>query len=148
MRNEYVKWRKHTFDGEEVDLMKIVDGVLLQWYSGFDANLCNLSDDPKACACDNLPPDDYPNTWDNQKDGPEQTGFLYKYIFENNAGNNMWPTTFPIRCQACGDNVILPDGTRGKVPCFKDGEDWFEPGDINMHYSLVTSHQQGWKNYT
>lgn len=60
----------------------------------------------------------------------------------------MWPTTFPIRCQACGDNVILPDGTRGKVPCFKDGEDWFEPGDINTDWSLIHSHQVGWKNYT
>merc|ERR550514_488266 len=58
MRNEYVKWRKHSFDGAEVDLMQIVDGVLLQWYSGFDASLCmniDNDDDRKiACACDNV----------------------------------------------------------------------------------------------
>jgi len=54
LRNEYVKWRKNTYEGQAVDLMEMVDGVLLQWYSGFDASLCTLSDDPHACSCDNV----------------------------------------------------------------------------------------------
>jgi len=29
MRNEYVKWRKNTFESTEVDLMEMVDSILL-----------------------------------------------------------------------------------------------------------------------
>merc|ERR1719456_1724742 len=53
MRNEYVKYRKQTSFGQEVDLLDLADGILLQWYSGFDAALCQHSSDPKACTCDN-----------------------------------------------------------------------------------------------
>merc|ERR1711959_511882 len=41
MRNEYVKYRKQTSLGQEVDLLDLADGILLQWYSGFDAALCD-----------------------------------------------------------------------------------------------------------
>merc|ERR1712139_18339 len=57
MRNEYVKYRKQTSFGQEVDLLDLADGILLQWYSGFDAALCANSPNPKACTCDNMPAD-------------------------------------------------------------------------------------------
>jgi len=85
MRNEYVKWRKNTFESTEVDLMEMVDAILLQWYSGFDAALCMNHDDPKACACDNeelLDEENYwPNVHNNTRHGPNQSGFLYMYIY-------------------------------------------------------------------
>merc|ERR1739847_180419 len=58
-RNEYVKWRKQTSLGKEVDLLEMADNVMLQWSSGFDASLCRHSDDPKTdCGCNNVPSKD------------------------------------------------------------------------------------------
>jgi hypothetical protein len=48
LRNEYAKYAKHTFAGEQVDLLELSDGILLQWYSGFDATLCHNSGDPTS----------------------------------------------------------------------------------------------------
>merc|ERR1712100_537136 len=56
MRNEYVKYRKQTSFGQEIDLLDLADGILLQWYSGFDAALCtNAPLESKSCWCDNIP---------------------------------------------------------------------------------------------
>merc|ERR1712193_592723 len=70
MRNEYVKYRKQTSLGQQVDLLDLADGILLQWYSGFDAALCENTYSPssKACTCDNIPAADYPNVLDSTKD--------------------------------------------------------------------------------
>merc|ERR1712134_28689 len=56
MRNEYVKYRKQTSLGQQVDLLDLADGILLQWYSGFDAALCENTYSPssKACTCVSL----------------------------------------------------------------------------------------------
>jgi hypothetical protein len=126
MRNEYVKYRKQTSLGQEVDLLDLADGILLQWYSGFDAALCQNSDNPGMdCACNNVPADDYPNTLDSERDA----GGLLMSAWQTywNISGNFFPTSFPVRCQACGANVIKPDGTRGPVPCFPEGEDWYVP---------------------
>merc|ERR1712193_330705 len=63
MRNEFVKYRMQTSLGQQVNLLDLADGILLQWYSGFDAALCENTYSPssKACTCDNVPADDYPN---------------------------------------------------------------------------------------
>lgn len=143
LRNEYVKWRKHTFDGEEVDILKKVDGILLQWYSGFDASLCRLSKDPHACTCDNVQLKGYENIHNNTAMYPK-SGFLYDFYLIDRVGGNMFPETWPTRCQQCGDDVILPNGKRGKWPCHSPGEDWFEPGDYMKHYDLITKHKAGW----
>merc|ERR1711939_892907 len=154
MRNEYVKWRKNTYESQEVDLMEMVDGVLLQWYSGFDASLCVLSDDPHACSCDNVELMDeenyYPNVHNNSRHGPDKTGFLYAYKDYESQGGNMWPSTWPARCQGCGKNVILEDGTRGEFPCVPpgSGEDWALPGNIVQYPELITQHQNGFRNYS
>jgi hypothetical protein len=125
MRNEYVKYRKQTSLGQEVDLLDLADGILLQWYSGFDAALCKNSANPMDCACNNVPADDYPNTLDNEKDA----GGLLVSAWQTywNISGNFFPSSFPVRCQACGANVVKPDGTRGSVPCFPEGEDWYVP---------------------
>lgn len=78
MRNEFIKWRKHSIQGEERDLLEMADGVLLQWYSGFDAALCINSKDPKACTCDNIELEDYPNIHNNTKDA-DKPGLFYNY---------------------------------------------------------------------
>jgi len=124
MRNEYVKYRKQTSFGEEVDLLELADGILLQWYSGFDAALCKNSDDPTACACTNVPDDDYPNIVNSSDTGGLLTGAWQTYW---NITGNFFPTSYPVRCQACGANVVLPDGTKGELPCFPKGEDWYVP---------------------
>merc|ERR1719191_1060178 len=67
MRNEFVKYRKHTTLGQEVDLLDLADGILLQWYSGFDAALCEATWPSKSCTCDNEPAADYPNVLDSTK---------------------------------------------------------------------------------
>lgn len=106
-------------------------------------------DDPKACTCDNIQLDDYQNVHNNSVDA-EVRGSLFKYYMADGFGGNMYPSSFPIRCQACGENVILPDGTKGKWPCFPDGsgEDWFTPGNVTAHPELITQHQMGFNNYT
>ena len=38
----------------QANLLDLADGILLQWYSGFDAALCLHSADPHACSCDNV----------------------------------------------------------------------------------------------
>jgi len=141
-RNEFVKWRKQPYPGgkpidgpQQFDLLEMVDGVLLQWYSGFDAALCIFSDDPKACTCDNVPDADYPNTLNVSNDG-----LISGYYFMDGAGGNMFPTTFPVRCQACGENVIFPNGTRGTWPCSPADEAWFVPGDGSKNASLYADH--------
>jgi len=141
-RNEFVKWRKQPYaggrdidNGQQFDLLEMVDGVLLQWYSGFDAALCMMSDDPKACTCDNVPDSDYPNTVNVSKDG-----LISSYYFAEGAGGNMFPTTFPVRCQACGANVTFPNGTRGYWPCSPKDEAWFTPGDGTKNSSVWPDH--------
>lgn len=49
LKNEYVKWRINHYEGNEFNILEAADGMLLQWYSGFDAGLCGLVDDPSAC---------------------------------------------------------------------------------------------------
>ena len=122
-RNEYIEHRKNTFGGEEVDLLDMADGILLQWYSGFDASLCDHSDDPKACTCDNVPDKDYPNTIHSNVTG----GIVLPWQTYWNISGNSFPSELPVRCQACGKNVWLPDGTRGDLPCVPKGEDWYVP---------------------
>jgi len=139
MRNEFVKWRKQTVGGKEVDLLEMADGILLQWYSGFDASLCQLSDDPKACTCDNVQLEDYPNIYNNTKD-PNVAGVYYQYLYTDHAGLNLYPQTQPVRCQACGPNTIMPNGTRVDLKCYKDGDDWYMPGDIVKYPQLITEH--------
>merc|ERR1712118_69903 len=123
-RNEFVKYRKQTSFGQEVDLLDLADGILLQWYSGFDAALCDATFPSKSCTCDNVPAADYPNVLDSTKDA----GGLLVSAWQTywNISGNFFPSTFPVRCQACGKNVILPDGTRGDLPCASDDE-WFVP---------------------
>merc|ERR1719456_2027689 len=125
MRNEYVKYREQTSLGQQVDLLDLADGILLQWYSGFDAALCEATYPSKSCTCDNIPADDYPNVLDNKRDA----GGLLVSAWQTywNISGNMFPSSFPIRCQACGKNVILPDGTRGDLPCASEEEQWFVP---------------------
>jgi hypothetical protein len=139
MRNEYSKYRKQPYDGGKqitrdggkVDLLEMADSVLLQWYSGFDASLCENSDDPNRCKCDNIPSDDYPNVLN------ASNGLISAYYDTAKGGGNMFPSTFPVRCQACGKNVTLPNGTYGEFPCAPKGEDWFVPGntteDVKNH---------------
>jgi hypothetical protein len=125
MRNEYGKYRKQNSLGADVDLLDLADGILLQWYSGFDASLCEHSDDPMSCACNNVPADDYPNVVNSDKD----LGGLLTVPWQTywNISGNMFPSQYPVRCQACGDNVTLPDGTRGKFPCAPEVEEWYTP---------------------
>jgi hypothetical protein len=132
MRNEFVKWRKHQVEGEERDLLDLADSILLQWYSGFDATLCNNSEDPKACACDNIELKSYPNMYNNTVD-PHKPGTFYKYFMEDEFGGNMYPQTYPMRCQACGNNTIMPNGTRMDFPCYRPGDDWFMPGNVTKY---------------
>ena len=119
MRNEYVKWNKQTYEGQTFDMLEECDGALLQWYSGFDAGLCMNSDDPKACTCDNIQLDDYPNVYDNTNWGTNDTVAASYGYFANGRAGNMYPSKFPARCQACGpgNNTLKPDGTRGSFPC-------------------------------
>jgi hypothetical protein len=125
MRNEYVKYRKQTSFGEEIDLLDLADGILLQWYSGFDAALCRHSSDTKACTCDNEPDADYPNVLNSDRDA----GGLLVHSWQTywNVSGNFFPSQFPVRCQACGSNVILPDGSRGEFKCASEQETWFVP---------------------
>jgi hypothetical protein len=130
LRNEYVENRKQTINGAEVDLLKTADGILLQWYSGFDAGLCQHAGQPgvpkMSCACNNIPDKDYPNVL-NTSD-PDQGGQLSAYwTTQPGIGGNMWPATYPARCQACGKNVTLPDGTYGAFPCSSEEDAWFVP---------------------
>jgi len=60
----------------------------------------------------------------------------------------MWPSQLNVRCQSCGRNVILPDGTKGEFKCAPDGEDWALPGSVTEFPALVTSHQNGFRNYS
>merc|ERR1719453_368838 len=126
MRNEYVKYRKQTSLGQQVDLLDLADGILLQWYSGFDAALCEntYSASSKACTCDNIPADDYPNVLQSNEYGGLLVSAWQTYW---NVSGNFFPSTFPVRCQACGKNVIMPDGSRKDVPCADDDEQWFVP---------------------
>jgi len=127
MRNEYVKYRLQTSLGQQVDLLDLADGILLQWYSGFDAALCenNWKPGDKSCTCDNVVADDYPNVLDTKKDA----GGLLVSSWQTywNVSGNYFPSTFPVRCQACGKNVILPNGTRGDLPCAPKDEEWYVP---------------------
>ena len=100
MRNEFVKYRMQPYpggkpisDGVQANLLDLADGILLQWYSGFDAALCLHSSDPHACSCDNMPDADYPNVLNMSKDG-----MLVSYWSQNSSDGNFFPTTFPIRC--------------------------------------------------
>merc|ERR1719456_1025451 len=127
MRNEYVKYRKQTSFGQEVDLLDLADGIMLQWYSGFDAALCkNTPLDSKSCWCDNIPADDYPNVLNTVDYGGQLMAAWQTYW---NISGNFFPTTFPVRCQACGKNVILPNGTRGDLPCASEQEAWYVPSE-------------------
>jgi hypothetical protein len=161
LRNEYVKYRKQPYEGgtpiegeTQVDLLELADGILLQWYSGFDAALCKNGGehiDPKSCTCDNEPDADYPNVLKVlDPEHPEKggDGLISSYYFDNGAGGNMFPTSFPVRCQACGKNVLLPNGTYGELPCAPKGEDWFNAGNITSHPELIQEHKEKAENYT
>ena len=144
LRNEYGKYHLQPYPGGkpidgsgQVDLLKMVDGVLLQWYSGFDAALCHNSPN-KACQCDNIQPEGYPNTI-NISDG-----LIMSYYDVDGVGGNMFPSTFPVRCQACGPNVLLPNGTRGNLPCAPKTEAWFEPGN---NTGVTERHKAAYANY-
>jgi hypothetical protein len=128
-RNEYVKYRKQAVGagGAEVDLLDMCDGILLQWYSGFDAALCRNSKDPKACSCDNTPAKDYQNV----VNASEQLLVLPWQTLWNLTGNS-FPTTFPLRCQACGKDVYRKDKSTGEwgwgeEPCAPKEEEWYVP---------------------
>jgi len=120
----------------------MVDGVMVQWYSGFDAALCLHSTNPQDCMCDNEPDADYPNVLNVSTDG-----LITSYFFSNGGGGNMFPTTFPVRCQPCGPNTTFPNGTKGDVPCAPKDEIWFAPGDDSKNQSLITDHQQKLQEY-
>jgi len=153
-RNEYVKYRKQKVgaDKAEVDLLELADGILLQWYSGFDAALCRNSKDPQACSCDNVPNDDYPNIVNASKDLivlPWQTQW--------NLTGNSFPTTFPLRCQACGKDVYRKDNKTGKwgwgeLACAPKEEQWYTPCAKRDHLGAnapecVASHNNGVEKY-
>jgi hypothetical protein len=137
MRNEYVKYRKQPYEGgkaivsgtsndaQQFDLLDLADHIMLQWYSGYDAALCQNSDDPMACMCDNQPADGYPNVINTTN----TVGGLITSWYDTNTGSgNMFPSQYPVRCQACGKNVTRPDGTKGEYKCAgTKGEDWFVP---------------------
>ena len=78
-----------------------------------------------------MPADDYPNVLNVSKDG-----MIMSYYDTPGGAGNMFPTTFPVRCQACGKNVLLPNGTKGDVPCAPKDEMWFKP---NMHINNKTN---------
>jgi hypothetical protein len=149
MRNEYVKYRNHTYAGEEVDLLEVAHAVLLQWYSGFDAGLCMQSPDKMACACNNMPDADYPNVL-NVSNGD---GLIASYWSTHpGEGGYMFPTTFPVRCQACGDNVTLPNGEKGAFPCAPEAETWFKPAKEYVNGTepedVIADHKAALENYT
>merc|ERR1719359_2745162 len=127
MRNEYVKYRRHTTLGQQVDLLDLADGILLQWYSGFDAALCENTYSPssKACTCDNIPAADYPNVLNSTRDAGGLLVSAWQTFW--NVSGNFFPSTFPVRCQACGKQVIMPDGSKQDVPCSDADEEWFVP---------------------
>ena len=125
MRNEYVKYRKQTSFGAEVDLLDLADGIMLQWYSGFDAALCSNTGNVADCQCNNVPDADYPNVLDNKKDAGGNLMAAWQTYW--NVSGNMFPSSYPVRCQACGENVILPNGTRGDLPCAPQEEQWYTP---------------------
>ena len=130
MRNEFVKWRKHTIQGETRDLLQMVDSVLLQWQSGSDLSLCRNSHDPSSCYCDNDWLVDYPNIHNNNQKDPHNTGLLYHYFEEDGFNGNMYPQFWPVRCQTCGFNITAPNGSTFFYPCFIPGDDWFMPGNV------------------
>ena len=68
--------------------------------------------------------------------------------YSDGMGGNMFPSVFPIRCQACGKNVILPNGTRGYFPCAPEDEQWFDPGNSTANATLLAEHKAGLANYT
>jgi len=143
MRNEMVKWRKQTYAGQDVDLLEMSDGILLQWYSGFDASLCLHSDDPTSCTCHNEELPDYPNVVKVKHEDGRSDGMLTWW-----GGSNIFSTSFPVRCQACGPNVLLPDGTRGNFPCAPPDEEYFRMGNVTKDPSLITEHNERAANYT
>jgi hypothetical protein len=150
MRNEYAKYRMQPYKGgkaivsgstQQFDLLEMADSVLLQWYSGFDASLCENSDDPNRCKCDNIEVDGYPNVLDVKTDG------MFSAFYDTDKGDgNMFPSTYPVRCQACGKNVTLKDGTYGEFPCHADGEDWFVAGGNDS--ATAKAHNDGLVNYS
>jgi len=142
MRNEYVKFRKQTIDGQQVDILDMADAILLQWYSGFDASLCSLTNDPKHCQCDNKPDADYPNTL------TLEDGLISAYwTTQPEVGGNMFPQSYPVRCQACGKNVSLPNGTYGDLPCAPEDDQWFRAAQTEAD-EASTEHKQKLLNYT
>jgi hypothetical protein len=142
LRNEIVKYRMQPYEGgkpidgsSQVNVLDLADAVLLQWYSGFDASLCANTDDPKACSCDNVPDEDYPNVLNASKDG-----LLMSYWTLNGSAGNMFPTTFPVRCQSCS-------GTEGPNACASPEETWFRACEENQT-SCVDEHKQRLANYS
>ena len=118
---------------------------------GFDASLCKNSNDPSKCACDNTPDADYPNMADGKKDLA-----LYPWQTLWNLTGNAFPTTFPLRCQACGKNVLRKgdDGKWGwgEHACTPEGEDWFVPcsqrDDKGANLpECMSKHNNGMQNY-
>jgi GTPase SAR1 family protein len=153
-RNEYVKYRKQKVgeNGTEVvDLLDMADGITLQWYSGFDAALCRNSKDPKACSCDNKPVDDYPNI----VNASEQL-LIFPWQTQWNLTGNSFPTTFPLRCQACGKDVLRKDThgnwTWGELACAPKEEQWYTACATRDALGAntpecIASHNNGVANY-
>jgi hypothetical protein len=152
-RNEYVKYRMQNAGdgGAEVVLLDLTDGILLQWYSGFDTALCRNSDDPSACSCDNVPAKDYPNI----VNASEQLLHLPWQTQWNLTGNS-FPTESPLRCQAYGKDVLRKDKdgkwTWGELPCSKKEEQWYTPCAVRDKLGAnapecVASHNNGVEKY-
>merc|ERR1711966_45258 len=106
LRNEIVQHRMQPYPGgkpiagsEQVNVLELADAVLLQWYSGFDAALCANMDDPKVL-------------------NVSKDGLISTYWSLNGSAGNMFPTTFPVRCNACS-------GTEGPNACSTPEEAWF-----------------------
>lgn len=142
MRNEFIKYRHQPYAGgkqisgdTKVNIFDLVDGYLLQWYSGFDAALCKHTKDPKACSCDNVPDEDYPNVLNLSN------GLLVSYWNQNKTSGNMFPTEYPIRCGGC-TGTKDGDGTKA---CAKPEETWFEA--CGNSSQCVAEHKRGLENY-
>jgi len=141
LRNEIVQHRVQPYPGgkpiagdAQVNILELADAVLLQWYSGFDAALCHNSEDPHACTCDNVPDEDYPNVVNASKDG--MTSFYWN---ANKSSGNMFPSTFPVRCNSC-------KGTEGPNACASADETWFRP--CGNSTDCVEEHKAKLANYS
>jgi len=149
LRNEIVEHRMQPYPGgkpiagdKQINVLEEADAILLQWYSGFDAALCQNTKgdatwDGKQCSCDNVPDEDYPNVLDIEKHGFEN---LMHYWTANKTAGNMFPTSYPVRCKAC-------TGTPGQEDsCASEEEMWFRP--CGNSTECVEEHKTKLANYS